>query len=286
MTTVTAPERDTPISSLPPGISPSTTTRQAVYRLLHELDGHSTATRFIRQGLELLIVANVIVVILETVQDLHTRFETAFLVIDIVSVAVFSVEYALRIWSIVESDDPRYQGAIRGRLRWMRTPMAIADIVAILPFLIHVLPVDDMRIVRALRLLRLERLVLLGRYSKSLDMLRTAIRHSRQELAASLGIIGLVLVIAASMMYFVEHNVQPQHFSSIPATLWWAVITLTSVGYGDVFPITPLGKLIGGVIAMLGIFVVAIPSGIITTALWEQRAKTCTCPHCGREHEL
>jgi voltage-gated potassium channel len=263
------------------GVSLRRGPRSFIYELLHRADGEIALTRWVRMSIELLIVVNVAVVILETVDHIHAAYAKTFLIVDLVSVSIFAVEYLLRLWSVVE--DERYRHPLFGRLRWMVTPAAIIDLVAILPILLHILPVDDLRIVRALRLLRLERLLLLGRHSRSLQTVISAMRRMRRELYASIVVIGLMLLVSSSLMYYVEHEAQPEHFPNIPHALWWGVITLTSVGYGDVYPITPVGKVFGGLIAMLGIFIVAIPSGLICTGFIDEMQNGRLCPHCGRD---
>jgi voltage-gated potassium channel len=151
-----------------------------------------------------------------------------------------------------------------------------------------VFEIGDLRVVRALRLLRIERVFTMGRYAKSLIHMNRAIRRKKDELVVSFVIILVILVIASSMTYFLEHDAQPEKFSSIPESLWWGAVTLTSVGYGDIYPVTPLGKVFGGLIALLGIALVAMPSGIIVTGFLEEVTRKreeeegSYCPHCGK----
>lgn len=230
-----------------------------------------------------LIVLNVAAVILETVSDFSSSYSRAFRQFEVFSVAVFTIEYVVRLWSCTA--DKTYQNPVLGRLRYVFTPMVLVDLLAILPFYIPLLIPIDLRILRALRLLRLFRMFKLGRYSDSLKMISTVFREKKEELFITGFVVTILLVLSSSLMYFVEHDVQPDVFSSIPATMWWGVSTLTTVGYGDVYPVTSLGKLIGALIAFLGVGMFALPAGILASGFAEaiRARRNTTCPHCGRD---
>ncbi len=233
-------------------------------------------------ALATLIVLNVVAVMLETVEDLRNRYGPEFQAFEAVSVAVFSIEYLLRLWA---SDlDPRHRG-FAGHVRFMLRPMALVDLVAILPSLIPGGSLD-LRFARSIRLLRLARSLKFARYSQSLQTLGRVMRSKRAELGVT-AFLGFVLMVCASSgIYFVEHEAQPKAFSSIPASMWWAVVTLTTVGYGDVFPVTPFGKTLASVIAVLGIGLFALPAGILASGFNEElqrRKERGKCPHCGGE---
>src|SRR5688572_7999302 len=159
--------------------------------------------------------------------------------------------------------------------------MAIVDLLAVAPFYLAFIHLD----LRVLRALRLFRVLKLTRYSRSLQMLASVLRAKRGELAVTLFAIVLALLMASSLIYYVERDHQPDKFESIPAAMWWGVATLSTVGYGDVYPITALGKLIGALVALLGIGLFALPAGILGSGFIEeiQRSRTkAICPHCGR----
>jgi voltage-gated potassium channel len=249
-------------------------------------------SRLFDVSIMLLIILNVIAVILETVRELNTHYDTFFRAFDLFSVAVFSVEYFLRVWSCTA--DERFGGSqIRGRLRYMRTPLAIIDLVAILPFYLPLVFVD-LRFVRAIRLFRLFRLFKMARYSESMRTLGRVLTLKKEELMITLFTLLILLVFSSSMVYHVEHESQPGVFSSIPAAMWWGVVTLTTVGYGDVYPITPIGKFIGALVILVGIGMFALPAGILASGFVEEvnnRKKSegvckievaVVCPHCGR----
>jgi voltage-gated potassium channel len=249
-----------------------------------------------------LIVLNVAAFIAGTVKAVEARFGGELRAFEIFSVVVFSAEYLLRLWSCVE--DPRYARPVLGRLRWAVSFMALVDLASILPFYISFLGLEhhlDARVVRALRLLRLFRVAKLGRYSTALQTLGRVARAKKEELVATLSLIVLLLVISSSAIYFAEHGVehpnQNEAFTSIPASMWWAIVTLATVGYGDTFPVTVAGKIIGGFVALLGIGLFALPTGILGSGFMEdiqrrraeeaEKAKAAgppaACPHCGKE---
>jgi voltage-gated potassium channel len=234
-----------------------------------------------------LIVFNVAAVMLETVEELARPFARVFTLLEDFSVAVFTFEYALRLWAC--TSDPRYAGSFRGRLRYALSPLALIDLIAVLPFYMEFLPFD-LRFVRSLRLFRLLRIFKLARYSASLRTLDDVVRSKKEELLVTVFFVVIMLIFASSAMYYAENEAQPDKFSSIPASMWWGVATLTTVGYGDVFPVTPLGKLLGAVIAILGVGLFALPTGILASGFTEEMRKqrsreSMHCPHCGLEIE-
>ncbi|MFH1013273.1 MAG: ion transporter [Thermoplasmatota archaeon] len=232
-----------------------------------------------------LVLLNVFAVILETVDSLSSQFAYFFHIFDVFSVLVFTIEYLLRLW--VCTIDERYKRPIKGRIRFATTPLAIVDILAILPFYLPMLIPFDLRFIRALRLFRLFRLFKIGRYSDAFRTLENIIKSKKEELLISVFSVMVLLVISSSMMYYVENEAQPDTFSSIPDAMWWGVSTLTTVGYGDVIPITTFGKIFGSIIALLGIGMFALPTGILASGFAEEIRKKGKgkqiCPHCGKD---
>lgn len=230
-----------------------------------------------------LIVLNVTAVVLETIWWINARFAHLFDAFEIFSVAVFTVEYILRVWSCTV--DPRFSDPIRGRIRFMRTPLAVVDLLAFLPFYLPFVLLD-MRVLRAVRLFRMFRIVKLARYTESVDLFVDVIRMKKDELLLVLVSLLILLLVSSTLMYDVEHDAQPDKFSSIPAAMWWGLVTLATVGYGDVYPVTPAGKLIGSLVVMIGIGLFALPAGILASGFSEafQRRREnheMICPHCG-----
>lgn len=231
-----------------------------------------------------LISLNVIAVILETVEGLSSQYILYFKIFEVFSVVVFTIEYYLRLWSCTA--DKRFERPVMGRIRFAWTPLALVDLMAILPFYLPMIFPIDLRFIRAVRLFRLFRLFKLGRYSNSLKTLGNVFKAKKEELIITIFAVSILLVFTSSLIYFVEREAQPQAFSSIPSAMWWGVATLTTVGYGDIYPITPIGKFFGAIIAILGIGMFALPAGILASGFAEEmqrRRKRRICPHCGKD---
>ena len=258
--------------------------QKRVHEIVEVAKDSDRASRVFDVFLMALIAANVVAVTLESVEGIQRAVPRVFHVFEVASVLVFAVEYVLRVWSCVQS--PQFSGPLRGRLRFAVTPMAVCDLVAILPFFMTSLGLD-FRFVRAFRLLRLFRIAKLGRYSSTLQLLGRVLEAKAEGLVVTLFVLSLLLIVASSLMYFAEHEAQPEVFSSVPAAMWWGVATLTTVGYGDAYPITVAGKLIASVIALLGIGLFALPAGMLAAGFIEEfqggTAARRTCPHCGAE---
>ena len=264
------------------------TVRKRVYEILAVAADGDKISRIFDISILALIALNVLALILETVEPIYNAAPQAFICFEIISVAIFTMEYILRLWSCVQN--AKYRSPITGRLRYAVRPMLLVDLIAVLPFYLPWVGVD-LRFVRSIRMFRLFRIAKVARYSKAVKTIASVIRAKRAELMVTLFVLVLVLILASSMMYFAEHEAQPETFSSIPAAMWWAVATLTTVGYGDVYPVTAIGKFIGCIIAITGIGMFALPTGILGAAFAEevQRQKTepqtVICPHCGEEVE-
>ena len=225
-----------------------------------DVAGVSTDARVLRAldaGLFALIVLNVVASIVGTMPQVDARFGRELAAFETFSVVIFTVEYVVRVW------------AARNRLRYVFSPLAVIDLLAVLPFYLPLLGVD-LRFVRAIRLLRLFRMMKLARYVRALGLFGQVARAKREELVVTASVMGILLICASSVMYYAENEAQPQVFSSIPASMWWSVATLTTVGYGDVFPVTPVGRLVAGVVAVLGIGFFALPTAILDPASWKR----------------
>lgn len=263
-----------------------------IYNLIRDDDENDVASNIFDGVIISLIVINVIMVIIDTFDNLPIWYESLSAIIEIVSVFVFSVEYILRVWTatyIYPQKRPRL-----ARLRYIVSFMAIIDLLAILPFYIPFIIPVDLRILRALRMIRLLRLFKANRYSNAMKTIGNVFKARASQLASSFIVIFILMIITSVLMCDAEKAAQPDKFSNAISGLWWAVATFTTVGYGDIYPITALGKFLSGVIAILGIGLVAVPTGIISAGFMEQisisKAEPQTdkkqfCPYCGHKLE-
>ena len=259
--------------------------KKKTFTLLHPEIGNTKWDRAFNAFIIVLILLNVIAVMLETVPSIYDQHKSFFHYFDIVSVAIFSVEYILRIWSA--NHEERYKHPVIGRIKYMFSFGALIDLLAILPFFLHSLLGFDLRVLRIMRLLRFLRLFRLTSYMKSTRLMVNVFQATKNELLLSLVLALFLIVISSCLIFFCEHLVQPDKFTSIPGTMWWSVITLTTVGYGDMFPITMAGKFLTAVILLAGVALFALPAGIITAGFLDEirknrnKNKTYNCPHCG-----
>ena len=239
----------------------SPTLRAWVYWWLERPDRNADGPRLLEIALIALISLNVGAVILETVGPVYARWQFAFDLFERVSLLVFTAEYLARLWVAPENPE------VQSRRKWASSPLAIVDLLAILPAVLGMLFPLDLRILRTLRMLRLLKLT---RYSPALGMLLAVFEEEAGAFLAGFFILVLMLIFASSGAWLAEHEAQPEAFGSIPSAMWWAVATLTTVGYGDVTPVTVAGKIFGAIITIVGIGMAALPAGIIASGLNDQ----------------
>ncbi len=211
----------------------------------------------------LLIVANVVAVIISTVKPIYLAYRFWFDAFETFSVIVFTVEYALRLWACTVL--PEFSHPIFGRIRYALKPLLIVDLLAILPFYIPMIGLD-LRILRILRIFRILRILKLERYFKAMSLIVRVFKRTMDQLVSALIVVGILLILVASLMYYIE----PQTFPSIPDAIWWGIVTLSTVGYGDVYPRTPLGKVVGSVLALLGIGFFGLPAAILAAGFMKE----------------
>ncbi len=223
-------------------------------------------SRIVNLLLILLISLNVIAIFLESVDPIYEQFQQAFWRFEVFSVAIFTVEYLARVWSSIDLKEARDSSPILGRIRYMLRPIALVDLIAILPFYLSLYVTMDLRFLRVLRLLRLLKLT---RYSPALGALLDVVRKESEALLAAVVVLLMMLVIAAGGIYLLENELQPETFGSMPNSMWWAIVTLTTVGYGDVVPITTMGKIFAGLIGLIGIGMIALPAAILASGFAE-----------------
>ena len=236
------------------------TRRNWLYEVL-ENNRNSTASKVINVGLMVLILLNVISIIAASESSLNEKYADWFYRFEAFSLVVFTIEYLVRVWVSIEGGSGENRKPIMTRLRYMITPMALVDLLAILPSYLLLFG-HDLLILRALRLIRVFKLT---RYSHSMELLSTVFKQEFETIISAIFVLSIMIVISATGIYIVEGDIQPEEFGSIPRALWWATVTLTTVGYGDVVPITGLGRMLGIVIVITGIGMAALPAGILAS---------------------
>ncbi|MFC1489671.1 potassium channel family protein [Candidatus Latescibacterota bacterium] len=261
--------------------------KRKIYNIIEPDNNGTIFSKAFQIFIVILIVINVVAVMFETIESLSAEYSLFFRYFEYFSVIVFTIEYMLRLW--VCTENKRFARPVYGRFRFALTPLSLIDILAISPFYLPMIISVDLRFIRILRLFRLSRLLKLGRYSKSLNLIGAVLKEKKEELVITVFIGFMLLIMSSSVMYYCENQAQPDVFSSIPSTLWWGVSTLTTVGYGDAYPVTSAGKFFASIIAFLGIGLFALPTAIIGSGFMEVMSKKkqgkSVCPHCGKEHE-
>jgi voltage-gated potassium channel len=264
--------------------------RRRVYEILTGPRADDRLGRAISFGLLALIALNVIASVLETDAAIYAQAPRLFHYFERVSLVVFTVELLLRFWSC--SSDPAFGRGVRGRLRLAMRPMSVVDILAIAPSYAELLLPGffDLRFLRALRLLRIFRMLRVPRVSRAFNTLARVIMSRRTELGITLAFVAIATLIAAGAIFLVERHEANTQFTSIPRAMWWAICTVTTVGYGDIVPLTALGRVIAGVVTFVGICAIALPVGILSSGFVDEinqrnREKLATgsiCSTCGR----
>ena len=250
--------------------------RHTTHLLLHSPNEKHRFSAWLNRAIAALIIANATAVALETVPSLFQGHERSFRAFDAVSTILFLIEYMARIWCSVEQH--KFAHPVWGRVRWAMRPIALLDLIAIAAYLAPV----DLRFFRLARLLRLFRVLHMERMAKTYERLKISIAARKEILLVSGVLMFMALFSSAALLYICEHESQPTVFSSIPATMWWSVVTLTTVGYGDIYPITIAGKICAGFTAVFGVGVFALPAAVLTGAVIEADRISKVCPHCGK----
>ena len=228
-------------------------------------------SQYVDMTLFILIILNIAAVCLESVKHIGDEYKLAFNAFEIFSVVIFSIEYLLRVWSAPARNDLGDSPNLIKRMKYIFSFTGLIDFLAIIPSsLPYFFGGVDLRWLRVLRLLRLLKI---SNYSSALEDFFSAIKADWRSFSAALYLMVIALFLSSALMYIAEHESQPEKFSSIPETMWWGLITLTTVGYGDVSPVTPLGKIIGAFTAIMGVCTVALLTGIVASAFANQRAQ-------------
>jgi voltage-gated potassium channel len=245
----------------PPGI------RRQLYDILEQSRHGDLAGRLVETFILALVLINIAAVILETVPDLDRQYHGWFVAIEVVSLVVFTIEYGLRIYVAVEHEPYKHLKAWQARWQYIRSPEGIVDLVAILPFWFGYVAPDEARIVMVLRVLRFLKI---ARYSRSMQSLLDTVYNERRALGGCVIIFAGLTIVSATLMHAAEGRVQPDKFGTIPDAMWWAIVTLGTIGYGDAVPVTAAGKVIAGFTIVAAIVTIALPVGIIATAFADQ----------------
>ena len=263
--------------------------KKRIFQMLESSKEENIIDRIANIFLIALILLNLLLVIVETF-SVPQQIAKILNYIETISVIIFTIEYILRVWT----SDLLYpkNNVLISRIRYIFSFMAIIDLLAILPFYLPLLIPVDLRVLRTLRIIRLFRIFKINRYTDALSTIGKVFKKKASQLVSSIIVVGLLMIISAVLMYNIENQAQPEQFSNAFSSLWWAIATLTTVGYGDIYPITTLGKILSAVIALLGIGLVAVPTGIITSGFMEVleddklNNNDCGkkyCPYCGHK---
>lgn len=247
--------------------------KKHVYDLVEAEGAHDWVDR----SIFVLVIANIVAVVLQTIPEFANWLTTPLKYFKYFSIGIFSIEYILRIWSC--NLNTNYTDPLWGRLRFALRPLVIVDLISILPFFIPGCSLD----LRHLQMFKM------ARYNQSLQRVIKIIKSQGQELLSGLILIAMLMIFSATILYYAEHTTQPKLFYSIPASMWWAIVTITTVGYGDIFPITLVGKVCAAVTAICGIGLFALPAGIMGAAFLDDVKKEkeknnpakfcCQCGH-------
>lgn len=237
------------------------TLRQKVDALMNETPTSGRLHHQLDLIFILFIITSVVAVFLETVPFIHDPLKVEFYWFDTVAIGVFTVEYLLRLYAAPEQD-PNRSGII-GRLSFIKKPTSIIDLVAIAPYYLQFIFAVDLRFIRVLRVLRVLKLT---RYNTALSTFGMVLKREKRAFSAAMFVTVLITILSGAIVYEFEHVAQPEKFDTMPRAMYWAVITLASVGYGDISPITPIGQAFTMVLAILGIGIVALPAGILGSA--------------------
>ncbi len=273
--------------------------KRRIYTILTDPAEDDRTGQLISNAIMLLIILNITSSIMESVDSVSVPYAGFFYYFELISVIIFSAEYLLRLWACPVADE--YSKPISGRLKLMGKPMYIVDLLAILPFYIQALfPGMDLRFLRVLRLFRIIRLFRSRKLRAGMALIVMVLQQQGQKLIMCFAMMAILVVLSANIMYLLESEAQPEGFSSIPAAMWWSVITVTTIGYGDLFPITVWGKLFASLVSFVGICAVALPIGILGSGLIEamgqveeeksdansRQPASGQCPHCGKSVKL
>ncbi len=261
--------------------------KKRIFEIIEKANGNDVPSKVFDIGILVLIFLNMLAVILESYNSLASSYKDVFYTFELISVIIFTIEYLLRLWTADLKYTSKYTSS-KSRIKHTFSFMALIDLLAILPFYLPMFLLFDLRFLRIIRVTRVMRIMKVNRYSRALESIYRVVYRKKEELLSTVFVMGFIIILSASLMYYFETEVQPEAFPNIVSSIWWAVATLTTVGYGDIYPVTIMGKMLASVIAISGIGLVALPTGIISSGFVDEiqnknneKACKCTCPECG-----
>lgn len=259
-------------------------TKKRIFEILEPAEDGDLASKAFDITIIILICVNIAAVIAASFNSIGEKFEFFFNCFEIFSIVIFTAEYLLRLWTA----NYLYPDSKIAHLKFFFSFAALIDLAAILPFYLPFIIGVDLRFLRVLRILRMFRIFKLGRYSEAMSIIGKVLKKEKEKLISTIVLTVIMIFISATIMYYAENTAQPDIFPNIIETTWWAISTFTTVWYGDICPITIVGKICGAIISLLGIMIIALPSGIICSGFMEEIYKGNNdkkCPHCGKEIE-
>jgi len=256
--------------------------RKRVFEIIEKAEEGDTASKVFDVSIIVLIILNIIAVTAASFDSFANAHSIMLSQFEIISIVIFTIEYLLRVWTAKY----KFPNSNWPYVRFIFSFNALIDLAAILPFYLPFVNGVDLRFLRILRLLRMFRIFKLGRYSESMSIIGKVLKNEKEKLLTTIVLTVIMIFVASTVMYYVESPAQPEIFTNIIETTWWSIATFTTIWYGDVFPITVAGKICGGVISLLGIMLIALPSGIICSGFMDElNKKKKICPYCGKEIE-
>ncbi|MBU0660740.1 ion transporter [Patescibacteria group bacterium] len=259
--------------------------RKRIWLILQKAEEGDRASQIMDLFLIVTIIVSISAMILGTDAGIYAKHRQFFDYIEWVALFIFSAEYLFRLWSCTAKEE--FRRPIIGRLRYVFTPLALIDLLVILPIFTPMFFID-LRVFRLFRFVELLRILKLGRYSESWGLIFRVVKKKKEEIFTTAFVGFVLLLIVSTIIYFLESHIQPEAFGSIPKAMWWGIVTLTTVGYGDVAPITAAGKLFGGITALFGVGMYVLPAAILASGFHEEirerqkKEDKETCPHCGK----
>ncbi len=255
--------------------------KEKMYRIIEKGSHGKKGNLFFDYLIMSLILLSIISIILESITEVSFKYGSILRIFNTFSIIIFSIEYLIRAY-VSKLTHPSSSNS-KSFLKFVISPYAIIDLLAILPFYLPLLFKLDLRFLRVLRLTRFFRILKVNRYNNSLNLIWSVIKEKKPELLITGFVAFIILIIASFLMYHIEGQHQPEKFPNILESFWWAIATLTTVGYGDVYPVSGFGKIISGIIALLGIGLVALPTGLISAGFMNKiEDKEKKCPHCNK----